>query len=254
MRSYALELIQKGKRVDGRKFDEYREIKIEPNAINTAEGSAFVSMGETKVFAGVKMEVSTPFADTPDEGTLMVNAEFTPLASPDFEAGPPGEEAVELARVVDRGIRESESIDLKKLCMTPKEKVWGVCVDIHIINHQGNLLDCSALASLVALLNTKMPKLEEDAIVRGEFSGKLQIEHKPINVNVCKIGDNLFLDPTFEEEEVIESKLAVAVREDDKICALQKQGSCSFTMKDVEDMVDLAMSKSKELRKMVREN
>jgi exosome complex component RRP42 len=195
--------------------------------------------------------MSTPFADTPDEGTLMVNAEFTPLASPDFEAGPPGEEAIELARVVDRGIRESESLDLKKLCITPKEKVWSVCVDIHIINHQGNLLDCAALASMTALLNTRIPKVEEDAIVRGEFSGNLEVKHKPINVNVCKIGDKLFLDPTFEEEGVTESKLAVAVREDDKICALQKQGSFSFTVKDIERMVDLAMAKSRELRRLI---
>jgi len=253
---YTLELIEKRKRTDGRKFDEFRKIEIVPNAVKTAEGSALVSFGETKVLAGVKMELSAPFTDTPDEGTLMVNAEFTPLASPDFEAGPPGEEAVELARVVDRGIRESKAIDLPKLCITPSEKVWGVALDIHVINHQGNLLDCSALASLVALLNTKMPKLEGDSdnakIVYGEYTGKLPIMHKPININVCKVGNNLLIDPTFEEEKIIDSKLAVAVREDDKICALQKQGSKEFTIEDVNEMADIAIKKSKELRKLVK--
>lgn len=256
MRSYALEVIEKGKRIDGRKFDEFREIEIVPDAVEKAEGSALVSFGETKVLVGVKMDLSAPFTDTPDEGMLMVNAEFTPLASPDFESGPPGEEATELARVVDRGIRESKGIELSNLCITPGEKVWGVFIDIHIINHQGNLLDCSALASLVALLNTKIPKSEEDKdklkIVYGEYAGKLPVVHKPININVCKVGNSLLLDPTFEEEKIIDSKLSVAVREDDKICALQKQGSKEFTMEDVEEMINLAMKKSKELRKLVK--
>ena len=45
--------------------------------------------------------------------------ELVPFASPMFESGPPREDAIELARVVDRGIRHSEIVDKKKLCITP---------------------------------------------------------------------------------------------------------------------------------------
>jgi exosome complex component RRP42 len=148
---YALELIMKGKRMDERKFEDFREIKIEKDIIEKAEGSARVKIGETEVIVGIKLNTGEPFPDTPEEGILIVNAEFTPLASPDFESGPPGENAVELARVVDRGIRESKCIEVEKLCITPKEKVWMMFVDIHIINDQGNLLDAAALAAIVAL-------------------------------------------------------------------------------------------------------
>ena len=254
MESYALELIEKGKRIDDREFDEFRKIEILPNIIKKAEGSAMVKFGETKVIAGVKMELATPFPDTPDEGMLVVNAEFTPLASPDFEAGPPGEDATELARIVDRGIRESESIELNKLCIEPGEKVWGTFIDIHIINHRGNLLDCSALASFVALLHTKIPKLEDNKIVRGEYERALPIVHKPINITVCKVSDKFLLDPTFEEEKILDSKLSICLREDDKICSLQKQGSKEFTLEDVERMIDIAMKKSKEIRKLVEQH
>ena len=219
MESYVLELLEKGKRIDGRKFDEFREIRIEENVVQKAEGSASVWLGETHVIAGVKLELGTPYADSPDQGVLIVNAEFTPLASPDFEPGPPGEDAIELARVVDRGIRESECIELEKLCITPGEKVWCIFVDISILNHQGNLLDASALASLVALRNTRIPKLEEDKIIRGEYEGKLPVRYKPINITVAKIGNALLIDPSFEEEKVVESKVSVGVRDDDKICA-----------------------------------
>jgi len=252
MESYVLELLEKGKRIDGRKFDEFREIRIEENVVQKAEGSASVWLGETHVIAGVKLELGTPYADSPDQGVLIVNAEFTPLASPDFEPGPPGEDAIELARVVDRGIRESECIELEKLCITPGEKVWCIFVDISILNHQGNLLDASALASLVALRNTRIPKLEEDKIIRGEYEGKLPVRYKPINITVAKIGNALLIDPSFEEEKVVESKVSVGVRDDDKICAIQKQGSKEISFDEVDKILDLALEKSREIRKLVK--
>ncbi|MDI6798417.1 MAG: exosome complex protein Rrp42 [Candidatus Aenigmarchaeota archaeon] len=249
---YTLELIEKGKRVDKRRFDEFRKVEIKEGIIKKAEGSASVRIGETEVTAGVKLDFGKPFPDSPEEGMLIVNAEFTPLASPDFESGPPGEDAVELARIVDRGIRESNCIELEKLCIAPAEKVWSVFVDIHIINHQGNLLDASALASLVALLNTKIPKLEDDKILRGEFERNLPVVFKPINITVCKAGNSLLVDPSFEEEKILGAKLSVCVRDDDRVCALQKQGNKELSLEDIEKMIDVAIEKSKEIRSLIR--
>src|SRR3989344_7494439 len=101
-------MIERGKRLDHRPFDQYREMTIEAGIISSAEGSARVKLGNTEVIVGVKLGVGTPFPDTQDEGVLMVTAELLPLAHPDFESGPPGEDAIELARVVDRAIRESK--------------------------------------------------------------------------------------------------------------------------------------------------
>ncbi len=250
MENYASNLLLSGKRIDNRKLDEFREIEIKQGIIDKAEGSAMVKLGKTKILAGVKIGLGTPFPDTPNEGMLIVNAEFTPLASPDFESGPPGEDATELARVVDRGIRESKCIDLKKLCKTPREMVLCVFVDIHIINHDGNLIDCAFLASLAALMDTKIPKIKDDRIVRGKFEKDLPVLYKPIEVTVCKVDDKFVLDPMFKEEAVIESKLTVCVRDDEKICALQKQGSKELTMDDIKKMIEIAIDKSKELRKL----
>jgi exosome complex component RRP42 len=247
---YALELIEKGKRIDGRKFDEFRKIEIEQGIIKKAEGSARVRFGETEVIAGVKMDFGTPFPDTPEEGTLVVNAEFTPLASPDFDVGPPGEDAIELARVVDRGIRESKCIELNKLCIRPGEKVWCVFIDIHMINDKGNLLDASALAAVAALLNTKIPKVENEKIIRGEFEKNLPVVYKPINITVCKVGNKFLLDPSIEEEKILDSKLSICVRDDDKICSLQKQLK-ELDFEDILKMSEIAIEKSKEIRKML---
>jgi exosome complex component RRP42 len=248
---YASDLIENGKRIDERKFDEFRKIEITPNVSKNAEGSASVKIGETEVVAGVKLSLGEPFADTPNEGVLIVNAEFTPLASPDFETGPPGEDAIELARIVDRGIRESDTLKMEDLCLEAGKKVWCVFIDICIINHQGNLLDAAALASLVALLNTRIPKIEGETIVVGEYERQLPVQYKPINITVCKIKDKFLLDPILEEEGVIDAKLSVAVRDDDKVCALQKQGWKELDIEDLKKMIKIAIEKSREIRKMI---
>jgi len=249
---YALELILKGKRIDGRKFDEFRKIEINKGIIKNAEGSAGVKIGDTEVIAGVKMNIGEPYADTPDEGILIVNSEFTPLASPDFESGPPQEDAVELSRVVDRGIRESHAIDMEKLVFVAGEKVWINFIDIHMINHQGNLLDAAALAAVAAILNTKIPKMEGENILRGEYEKELPISHVPITITVGKVGDSFIVDPNLQEEKILDSKLSIAIREDNTICALQKQGVKGLKFEDITQMIRIAREKAKELRELVQ--
>src|SRR4030066_710910 len=172
------QLIEKGKRLDGRGVGDYREIKIEQGLIERAEGSARVLLGKTEVLVGVKVETGTPFPDTPNEGVLTVNAELVPLASPNFEPGPPDENAIELARVVDRGIRESKCVDTEKLCIEPGKKEFVVFVDIYVLNHDGNMIDASALAAVSALVNTKMPNYE---VEDGE--GKIKTGYSPLPLN-----------------------------------------------------------------------
>lgn len=251
--TYAYELLTKDKRIDGRKLLDYRKVELETNTINKAEGSAHVRFGNTRVLVGIKLNIGQPFPDTPDEGVLMCGAEFTPLASPDFESGPPSPEAIELARVVDRGIRESHMVELGKLKIDD-EHVWMVNVDIHILSHDGNLMDAAALGAVAALKSTKIPKVDKEKmqVIRGDFEKDLPVVHTPINISICRSEGKTILDPTHEEEEIIDAKLSVAVREDDKLCALQKQGTEGIDMKDIEGIFDLAIKKSKELRKLVK--
>jgi exosome complex component RRP42 len=250
--NYIIELLKNDERIDGRKLDEFREISIEVNPISKAEGSARVRMGKTDVIVGVKMDVGTPFPDTPNEGTIRNEAEFTPLASEDFESGPPGEDATELSRVVDRAIRESHSLDLKKLCIQEGEKVWSASIDTIILNHNGNLIDAATLGAMTALLNAKMPKIDGDNIIRGEYSGGLPIESKAVNVTVCKYKDKYIIDPTKEEEEVFDTKICIGVRDDGKIVSMQKIGPGSLTENEIYEIMDIATKKAKDLLKLVK--
>ncbi|MBI4015914.1 MAG: exosome complex protein Rrp42 [Candidatus Aenigmarchaeota archaeon] len=250
--SYVRKLIEDGTREDGRGLTDFREISVKTGVIETAEGSAEVKIGNTMVLVGVKMEVKEPYPDSPNEGGFVVDAEFVPLASPDFENGPPGEEAVELARVVDRGIRESHAVDMEKLCIKEKEAAWTVHIDIHVLDHDGNLIDAASIGAMAALLDTKMPKWDADnkKIIR-ELKGKLPVSDKPVEITVIKIGNKLLVDPTAEEESALDARLTVATLENGELCAMQKGGDGYFTVPEIQQAVELAIDKGKELRKLL---
>jgi exosome complex component RRP42 len=247
-------MIEKAKRLDGRGLTDYREIKIEQGLIAKAEGSARVLLGKTEVLVGVKVETGTPFTDTPNDGVMTVNAELVPLASPTFEPGPPDENSIELARIVDRGIRESKAIDTEKLCIEPGKKVFVIFVDVYVLNHDGNLIDASALAAVAALMNTKMPNYEakDGEVVIKQGYTPLPMKSHPITVTLGKINDKLIVDPWLEEEQVMDSRLSMAFNDEGNICAIQKGGSGYFTQKQILEGMKLAKEKAAELRKQMK--
>ncbi|MBS7655032.1 exosome complex protein Rrp42 [Candidatus Bathyarchaeota archaeon] len=250
-----IELLANGKRIDGRELTDYRSFVIEKNVIEKANGSAQIKLGKTKVMVGVKVEVGEPFLDTPDEGVLMVSAELVPLASPTFEPGPPDENSIELARVVDRGLRESKALDLKKLCIKEGEKVFVVFVDIYVLDYDGNLIDASALAALTALLTAKIKAYE---VKNGELTYKdeltsLPVQNYPIPVTFVKINDTLIVDPSIEEERIMDARLTLTIDKDGKLCAIQKGGLKELTLNEIEKAVNIAIEKSSENRNKILE-
>ncbi len=250
-RSHIQKLAAAGKRIDGRELEDYRPVSVEKGYVETAEGSARVRLGNTDVLLGVKLEVGQPYPDTPDSGVLVTNAELIPMASPTFEPGPPKPEAIELARVVDRGIRETETVDMAKLVIEPGEKVWILFIDIHVLDYDGNLFDASNYAALAALTNTTVPvssKLGEG----DDFP--LEILHHPISVTACKIGDVLFIDPSLEEERIADARLTVTTDEEGNIRAMQKGLKGSFTVDEVNRVISLSQKIGKEVRKTILES
>lgn len=255
VRDYIVSLLNKDLRIDGRGLTDFRKpVSIEYNISDNAEGSARVKMGETEVIAGIKLNVGIPYPDSDDEGVLIVGAELLPLSSPDFESGPPDEWATELARVVDRGIRESGMIDVKKLCIRQGELVWTIFLDIYTINDAGNLIDASALAAVAALKQAHMLKLDGDKVLFGEHTKtKIPIIRTPITVTLYKIGSKIIIDPNTKEEKSADARLSVAISEKGEIHALQKGGNKGISFEDVEHMIDLAEQKTREIRKVLGE-
>src|SRR3990167_8530446 len=234
--------LEQGKRFDGRKFDEFRKIEIETGISNKAEGSVRVKIGNTEVFVGVKMDVSEPYPDSPDKGNLMVTSELLPLSSDRFESGPPSIVSIELARIIDRMIRESKFIDMEKLCIKEGEKVWNIFIDIYSINADGNLLDAAGIGAVVALKNAKIPEYDEEneKVVFGEWT-KEKIPTKkevPLSITIHKIGSHFLVDPSQEEEDISETRVTIGSH-DGTIYSMQKGDHFSLSVEDFEKILDL---------------
>jgi len=253
-KKHVKESLIKGVRYDGRKKDEFRPIEIRTGFLTTAEGSAHVKCGETEVIAGVKMAMEKPYADTPDQGILMVGAELLPFSNPKYESGPPDAVAIEVARVIDRGIRESKSLDNKRLCIKAGEKVWTINVDICPLNDDGNLIDIGSMAAVAAILNARFPCVENDKVnYKKKTDEPVPIHRIPIAITVIKIGSNLIVDPTELEEQALDARLTVTTIDDGRLCSIQKGGMGTLSIEEIDKMIDLAVHKSSEIRKLIKQ-
>ena len=247
--NYAKELLNKGIREDMRGMHDFRKISVKKGLLQHAEGSAQVDIGNTRVLAGVKLMMEEPMEDTPDQGNLIMNAELLPMASADYETGPPSPEAIELARVVDRGIRAGPAIDLQSL-VVEEGKCWTVFVDVYVLNYAGNLFDSSQIAAMAALLNTKVPKYEDGKVIREEHSGNLKIDNIITSTTFGKIGGTLLLDMNKYEESVAECRLTAAT-DGKEVKAMQKGLSGSLAVKEIEEIVGISLEKHKELKGLI---
>ena len=245
-----VQLLAQGKRIDGRAPDQIRPLKIETGLIQKANGSARVTLGNTQVIAGVKIATGTPFPDTPDKGLLVVNAEILPMASPYAEAGPPSEEAIELARVVDRGVRESEMVDLANLCLVPGKSVVTVFVDCNVMNVDGNLFDATSYAVVSALRTSKMKKYvvrDEKAEATEEWI-PVPVERTPVSVTLARIGERMVVDPNTEEEASMDMRITITTDDDGHICASQKGEASTISPAQVLESADTSIRVGREIR------
>lgn len=250
IRESIVNIVKNGERTDGRAFDEYREISLEAGFINKAEGSARVKIGNTQIVVGAKPQIGTPFPDTPNVGVLMTNSELLPMASPTFESGPPDDRSVELSRVTDRCMRESQVIDLEKLAIIPGEKVWMIFLDLHIIDYDGNLFDAAVLGAMAALMNARIPETScegDEVVIDYEKMIPLPIRDKALMCTFAKIGGEMVIDPSLEEEDILDARISIGMKEDGTICAMQKGGAKPVTKDEVMKAINIAKDKTKEL-------
>ena len=134
-------------RVDGRGPFDLRPVSYR---FGPKDGTCEVTLGKTRVLAVVSAELEPPAGGRGNEGRVTINVEFSPMASPNFEPGRPGEEASELAVVLERAIRETGAVDVESLCVLAGRRVWHVRCDVHVIDACGNIVGAASLAANAA--------------------------------------------------------------------------------------------------------
>lgn len=252
-------MFEQRKRFDGRDLLVYRNFEITHDISNKAEGSARVKLGKTDVIVGVKLEVGEPYPDSPDRGNLAVSGDLLPMASPRFESGPPDFDGIELPRLVDRAIRNCGILDFSKLVLKEGEKVWTINIDVYPINDDGNLIDASTLATVVALKRTVFPELDKDLKINYEKKTKnklpLSEETVPISFSFYKLGNSIILDPTREEEEACDARVTFGVsmwNSQLMVNSCQKKGEATFSHEEISRIMEIIPKKFEELNKKLK--
>ena len=107
------------------------------------------------------------------------------------------------------------------------------------------------MAAMAALLNAKMPNYEYkdgEVKIKQGYTPLLMKSH-PITITTGKINNILITDPWIEEEQVMDSRITMAINEDGNICAVQKGLSGYFTPQQILEATKIAVEKAAELRK-----
>ncbi|XP_056442968.1 exosome complex component RRP45 [Gadus chalcogrammus] len=267
-RDFLLKAIEEKKRLDGRQTYDYRNIKI---TFGTDYGCCFVDLGKTRVMAQVSCELVTPKESRPNEGIMFFNLELSPMASPAFELGRSSELLVKLNRQLERCLRNSRCIDTESLCVVSGEKVWQIRVDVHMLNHDGNLMDATSIAAIAALSHFKRPDVGIQGDVVTVYSAQerdpiaLSIYHMPICVSFSffQQGTYLLVDPCEREERVMDGLLMIAMNKHREICSIQSSGGimllkeqvlrcskiASVKVSEITDLIAKALKNDKQARK-----
>ncbi|PPD96306.1 hypothetical protein GOBAR_DD06651 [Gossypium barbadense] len=274
-------------RIDGRKPFEFRNISINfGRQVKSEDGSAEVQLGQTRVMGIVTAKFVQPYRDRPNEGTLAIYPEFSPMADPSFEAGRSGESAVELGRIIDRGLRESRAVDTESLCIVAGKLVWAIRIDILILDNGPagdkyanlrllgvpynsparsmcfNLVDAANIAALAALMTFRRPECslggedgQEVIIHPPEMRDPLPliVHHLPIAITFGFFIDEnvVVIDPILNEEAVMAGRMIATVNANGDICTIQKAGE-GVSQRVIMQCLQLAITKAADITKQIK--
>ncbi|CAH1371689.1 unnamed protein product [Tenebrio molitor] len=251
-KKFLIKCLSEWTRLDGRSFDEFRSLEIQ---FGKQWGSCYVSLGRTGVLAQTSCEVQQPKSSRPSEGILNVNIELNPMAAPHFEPGRQSELSVQLNRLLEKCIKDSKSIDLESLCIKTSEKVWALRVDLNVINHEGNILDCASIAMLASLAHFRRPDVtcngEEFIIHSYQQRDPIPtvIHHYPVCITyaIFSGGEYILADPSLIEEGSADALLMIGLNGFKELCGLHLGGSTELMPSIILNIVSKASSRASQV-------
>lgn len=148
--------VSHGLRLDGRKLLQYRDATIELSRYN-ATSIATVHIGDTHVICNIHGEIVTPYPDRPREGILSFSSATSSKLSSTSNSK---DYDVEICRMLERSIKESDAIDTESLCIVSNEKVWHLkCVVSVVDGSGGSIIDACCLAAMGAFRAFRKPEV-----------------------------------------------------------------------------------------------
>ncbi|NP_001238821.2 exosome complex component RRP42 [Pan troglodytes] len=245
---YIVHGVQEDLRVDGRGCEDYRCVEVETDVVSNTSGSARVKLGHTDILVGVKAEMGTPKLEKPNEGYLEFFVDCSASATPEFEGRGGDDLGTEIANTLYRIFNNKSSVDLKTLCISPREHCWVLYVDVLLLECGGNLFDAISIAVKAALFNTRIPRVrvleDEEGSKDIELSDdpydciRLSVENVPCIITLCKIGYRHVVDATLQEEACSLASLLVSVTSKGVVTCVRKVGKGSLDPESIFEMME----------------
>lgn len=216
-----------GKRLDGRKPDELRKIKIEAGVLHRAEGSCYLEWGGNKVVAAVYGPREAIPRHTQNPLKAIVNARYNMAAFSVDDRKKPGP---------DRRSREISKVTseaLEKVILTDQFPRAAIDVNIEILDAEAGTRCAGLTAAAVALADAGIPMRD---IPVACAAGKIGAEIKDEQVT----GGYVVLDLGKEEDNFGNADLPIAIApRTDEILLMQMDGHLTF--EEFEQALDLAI-------------
>ncbi|PQQ14768.1 exosome complex component RRP43 [Prunus yedoensis var. nudiflora] len=257
----------KSTRPDGRSLAEARETSSALGAVASADGSALVKIGSTRMLAAIKMEVMTPSKESPDEGCIAIDFHMPPICSPTVRPGRPAEAAPVVSKQLSDTILSCGMINLKELSLISGKAAWMAYLDIYCLDADGALFElllcCQQLLPFLTIPIVSMNDDGKVVVLSGDHGGKepvnkgkrkLTLSSIPFSLT-CLLHKNYILaDPTAEEESVMETLVTVVLDSSGQLVSLYKPGGpvLAYTSA-IQDCVALTRQRARELQMILDE-
>ncbi len=220
---------KKGIRLDGRKADELRTVKLQVGVLPNADGSAYVEHGKNKILAGAfgPREMHPKHLAQADRMVLRCRYHMAPFSVPERKSPAPSRREVELSKVIRESLEPALFLDLY-----PRT---GIDLFIEVLQADGGTRCASITAAALALADSGIPMRD---LVCACAAGKVE--------------DTVVLDLYDAEDKLGAADVPVAYMPAlNAVTLLQMDGILSPD--EFQKAVDLAMGGCKKIYEMQKE-
>ena len=220
-------------RLNNRKNDEMREVKITKNYIIHPEGSVLIEFGNTKVICNATIEEKVP-PFLKGNGTGWVTAEYSMLPRStntrnqrEASKGKLTGRTMEIQRLIGRALRSS--VNLHKL----GER--SIIIDCDVIQADGGTRTASITGGYIAL---------ELAVRKLLDSGKLAstpIISKVAAISIGKVNGEILLDLDYDEDSKADVDMNIVMNDKNEFIEIQGTGEEStFTQNELLSCIEMS--------------
>lgn len=219
-------------RIDGRKNDELRPVRMTANYIKNASGSVLIEIGNTRVICTATIEDKVPpFLKGTGKGWLTAEYGMIPAATQVRKArevtrGRPEGRTQEIQRLIGRSLRSVINTEL-----LGERTIW---IDCDVIQADGGTRTASITGGFVALAYCIKALLDQGLIEKSPLTSYAAA------VSIGKVNDEILLDLCYEEDVVATVDMNLVMTEKSELIEIQGTGEGSpFALQDLSLFLEL---------------